>query len=431
MSQNLDDYRTKHLFLLIGSNPLPNLVAARLLAKPNATVWLLHSDGADGEPSTGQAAVWLRNVLLRKRLDLNEDDVKLEPMPSADDLEIYNRIHNLVRNLEGDVGLNYTGGTKPMSVHTYRTMEKELADRIPKPVFSYLDPRKLALRIDRQGAKRGETFYILKEAALRQEVETTLDELAALHGYEPAQSEEWAEAEKTPGLRELCAAIAKVHSQSEGMTQWRKWMNQVKFMALPDVDLYPELGPFCDRLDSLLGGTEAEKPGKMAALLRPNDRVPTLVNCSKWFIGGWLEEHCLAYIRDLAPEFGIKSCGRGLNYQPSDDKESSGKVHRQKDNTLNLDAAAMIGYQLFAISCCATTSKERAKEHLFEIYVRARQLGGDEARIGLVCCFDDPPLLQKEIARQWDVQGKLRVFGRDDLVDLRTAFAEWFATANP
>lgn len=427
MPQNLDSYRTQQLFLLVGSNPLPNLVAARLLARPNATVWLLHSDGTDGEPSTERTAERLRVVLLSKRPDLKNGEVKLEPISSADNLEIYNRVHNLVRDLKDDIGLNYTGGTKPMSVHTYRAMEKEWADRTPKLVFSYLDPRKLALRIDRQGTRRGEIFYILKDQALRQEVETSLDELAKLHGYEPAEGEGWANAENTPGLQELCTAIAEVHTTAAGLTQWHEWAWKGQYKTLP---IDPGLGAVRTAMDNLCGGAGRATTERVAALLLPKAHSPALSACQTWFRGLWLEEHCLACIHDIALDFGIKSRGRGLNYQPRDSMESPSKTHHQNDNKFNLDVAAMLGYQLFAISCCATTDKDRAKEHLFEIYVRARQLGGDESRIGLVCCFDDPPLLLAEIARQWDVQGKLRVFGRNDLKDLTSAFAEWFKTAN-
>ena len=52
-----DELRSDHLFLLVGKNPLPNLVAASLLAKPGATIWLLHSDDPEeGPKGTKRAA---------------------------------------------------------------------------------------------------------------------------------------------------------------------------------------------------------------------------------------------------------------------------------------------------------------------------------------------------------------------------------------
>lgn len=37
------NYVSDHLFLLVGANPLPNLVAAKLLFKPGGQLYLVHS----------------------------------------------------------------------------------------------------------------------------------------------------------------------------------------------------------------------------------------------------------------------------------------------------------------------------------------------------------------------------------------------------
>ena len=60
-----------------------------------------------------------------------------------------------------------------------------------------------------------------------------------------------------------------------------------------------------------------------------------------------------------------------------------------------------------------------------EAYVRARQAGGDEARVGLVCIYKDVQALQAEIASDLDAGGKIRVFGQDDLVSLEDRIREW------
>jgi hypothetical protein len=69
------------------------------------------------------------------------------------------------------------------------------------------------------------------------------------------------------------------------------------------------------------------------------------------------------------------------------------------------------------------------KKHLFEAYMRARQLGGDEARVALVCCVPNVDIVQAEIERKWHVSQQIRVFGRDDLIDLDKKFGEWFKNA--
>lgn len=413
-----DRYRPDHLLLLVGANPLPNLVSALLLAKPqvegrgaHTKIWLLHSDGQDGEPSTIKAAQALEGVLRRKLP--NPQDIRLHPIPSSSRAGIEKAIISISDQLTGKVGLNYTGGTKPMAVHTYRTLERCLGKHT-RLVCSYLDPRRLALRFDYVEGLDREIVSILSDPTLRQVIDVSLDDLAALHGYLPTTGEVWADPRSTPYLLDLIQAIAHVHSSIDGFEAWRCWLATNPFTDLPSVVKYPDLAPVCAAFDLLCGGVGLAQAEQVACKIK-NNPTATLENCRKWFIGIWLEEYTLSAIQSS----NIKPCGRGKKYKPS-------RIAADFD----LDVAALFGYQLFAMSCIATRERAKAKEHLFEIYVRARQLGGDEARIALVCCVDDPSSLRDELERTWDAEGKLTVFGRNDLMSLPMGLDLWFRTAN-
>jgi len=88
------------------------------------------------------------------------------------------------------------------------------------------------------------------------------------------------------------------------------------------------------------------------------------------------------------------------------------------------DVAFTRGYQLFAISCTTTNNRPLCKSKLFEAYLRARQMGGDEARVALVCCSDDPDSLKAEISGTLPNK-KIEVFGREHLEDLATEITKW------
>ena len=90
-----------------------------------------------------------------------------------------------------------------------------------------------------------------------------------------------------------------------------------------------------------------------------------------------------------------------------------------------VDVVAIRGYQMFAISC--TTSKEMSlvKSKLFEAYVRARQMGGDEARIALICCSDEPAQVEKQMASELQYEGRIRVFGQPDLPNIGQRLKNW------
>lgn len=424
MTKNLEHYQTDALFLLVGTNPLPNFVAACLLTRPDSTVWLLHShDPDDGPRGTKRSAEALELALIKRLPGIT---VRLEAIPSSNNVGIEERVGEILnRNrLEKDIGLNYTGGTKVMAVYVHRAMEEELKKRHERPVFSYLDPRRLALRFDGHGTTIQTVVPVIQNPLLRTQVEINLDELAALHGYERDTSagEGWADADVTPGLSELCSVLAETHASDAGFKQYREWLFQLsrkKVEKLPDQETFPQLESLRNALDELCGGSGQATPNIVAAKLRPHDKQARLISCVKWFFGVWLEEYGTISLLSVAAKFGLKSRDKNLEYRSS----------WEDSNISEIDAAAMLGYQLFGISCIASQQKSKTKEHLFEAFVRFRQLGGDEARTGLVCLADAPGMLERELSREWDAEGKLKVFGRQDLVTLATAMKRWFETS--
>ncbi len=415
-----EPYLSDHLFLLIGTNPLPNLVAAQLLLKPGGTAWLLYSDGSNNEPSTKRFAERLETSIREKRPDA---DVIPESIPSSDNLRIEQRLDEIIARLgtlKSDIGLNYTGGTKPMALHTYRKLEGALGKYGAMPTYSYIDPRQVALRMEGRGSMESAVFNLSK-GPLRQAVEISVDEIAALHGYVPfnRNAPSFTSVKDKPGLLELCSCIRDVHLDKPAFEEWREWTNQKDLCGLPGTTSNPEVKRVLDAMDRVCGGKGKATPDSIAYVLKKDPKAG-LSSCKSWFQGYWLEEYCDASLQELKDRFGIKLVRRNLTYRAKD----------EPSDYFELDTAFMLGYQLFAISCMATQKKSSAKEHLFEVFVRARQLGGDEARIGLVCCYEDSSHLEREIALQWDAEKKVRVFGRNELKNLTEKFAGWFQTAN-
>ncbi len=422
-NSNSSKYESEYLILLVGGNPLPNAVAAQLLAAPEATIWLLHSGGDEGGSSGTKEVAENLETYLRQRND--KWTIRLEPVPSADNIGIQSRIRDILKKnkIDGRIGLHYTGGTKSMSIHTYRELERLLADNYPRPVFSYLDPHKLALRIDGYGTEPSQLFHILKIPELRKRVEIThLDQLAALHSYEPAepQDENWGESEE---ILALAKTIVQIYITPKGYAEWGKLRKQWRYKTprnqdfdLPDKNNYPTLSPVIDALDNLCGGSGLATPSLVAKKLQPTKDNPTLRSCSKWFLGVWLERYAANSFSALPDDLHITYKDTNLFYQKQE----------QKSDNFELDMAGIIGYQLFAVSCIATTKKPKAKEHFLEIYVRSRQLGGDEARTGLVCLVEDKDGLEEEIKNLWDAKDKVKVFGMNELKNLTQNLTDWF-----
>lgn len=386
-----------YLFLLIGRNPLPNFVAAHHLLTKGKLAILLHSE------DTIQLA-----KLLKKQLEtLLEVSVEMRDMPAVDANVIKKRICDILDDLnipaDAPVGLNYTGGTKPMALHVYRTLSEKLGRRVS---FSYLNGLDLRLYLDGHG----------NVAANDGSLCLSLADLAALHGYEPQIDRN---ARQTPQQIELAQAILRVHRKPAGQTAWLNWRRD-GFSAdeLPALDVYPELTPIVRTLAQLCDGQPASN--QLAQLLG----YDKFNQCGKWLNGGWLEDIVLHAVGTLLERLQVKDDQymSGLKLKPLPELKLTS--YREFES----DVLVVRGFQIFLISCIANSKARDAaetKKHLFEAYVRARQMGGDEARTAVVCLLEDPQASEDEINREWMPTGGIRVFGKSHLIDLRSNLRSW------
>ncbi|MFN5729311.1 MAG: DUF1887 domain-containing protein, partial [Pseudanabaena sp.] len=200
----LDKYKVDHLFLLIGENPLPNYVAAHLLLNKGGTLYLVHTTGTSGQ------AIRLKNILQSEvSVCKTAEPISLGEYDS-DAFHIQDEIRKVAKNLpkSDSLGLHYTGGTKAMSIHAYGAMLS--LDR-SDVVFSYLDPRRLEVCIDRKDDGR-----IHHNVAIA--VKPSLEKVFQLHGKV---------CEKTPiqevKLPDFAKKLAILHSDEQKSKDWFKW----------------------------------------------------------------------------------------------------------------------------------------------------------------------------------------------------------------
>ncbi len=266
-------YCSNVLFLLIGSNPLPNYVAARLLAREGGTIILIHS---------GATSSVAERLLRRLKDDLPGRVMRLYSVPEADGPAIARKVGEAARAFEGSyprlsIGLNYTGGTKPMAAYSYQA----LAGLFPRGIFSYLDARTLSMVIDPGGGT-------VQHIPVERRVALKLHDIVALHGYEIRQQR------NTPCHLPIATAIAEVHLAPDGMEQWRNWLNTwANGASLPDLTQFPALAPAVKAFDAACGGVATED-GVAQAL-----GFQQLKQCGKYFVGGWLEDYSLGALGEV------------------------------------------------------------------------------------------------------------------------------------
>lgn len=455
-----EELRSDHLFLLVGTNPLPNWVAAKLLLKPGGRVHLFKTEGVRAQCSR------LERVLK----ELENIPVSIYQTVEADEQTIFNDIKRqadlLLKTSAGKIGLNYTGGTKMMSVHANRAIRSAIHSG--RRVMSYLDAHSLAFKFD-------DYAKIEPSINLHPDVRISIKKLLALHDdYKKVDYEE----------KHKCASVAEglveVHTNNRGKEAWRGWcdslkvskinistlsenerqtvvnrLNDLSFPTTEDFSVKVENklngdisnnkissresrtylsrinAGFGTLLDRLQGDKDSEqKPlggDRLEAITQKNKQFTDALDLARWLDSGWLEHYALAQIQSCATA-EINPDGCAINLVTVTRSIKSRTEEDQKGREFEADVIALRGYQLFYFSCYTGHEPSTAKQKLFEAMHRATQLGGDEAKVALICTADDPQAICAECEADWQMENinRIRVFGRAHLPCLAESLESWF-----
>ncbi|NEP57873.1 MAG: hypothetical protein F6K31_12755 [Symploca sp. SIO2G7] len=435
-TSELEQYQVDHLFLLIGENPLPNYVAAKTLLAKGGKPYLVFTE------HTKEPAERLQGIL-----DLGDNEKVFLDNNESNAWEIKKRIREKIKEIQDNrdnvqFGLHYTGGTKAMAVHAYQALlQPRLEDATyklnPEPIFSYLDSRQLKMLIDQQSNPI--PLDIPKEL-----LDFSLDKLFKLHGFmlsKPPKTE--------VTFCELVEAIVKHRAE------WQNWCHDVLRL---EARKKKELGAVTnannevEKIFELVGWKNAtelrnislyiqELPQEINEIMKHKNLVDTKEDLSinkieeadiipkpkqknkypgeicKWLEGVWLEDYVLGRIEKIKNEHNglIDDFGMSFDF----DKKSN-------IAEFEFDIAFLRGYQLFAISCTTDTKPALCKLKLFEAYRRAKQLGGDEARVALVCfcCAANTKKVKDDFLAQVN-DPKVKIFGINDIDSIFDSMKKW------
>src|SRR5579875_2589102 len=376
MSQETVERQCETLIVLVGSNPLPNYLTATLLQPKR--LFLIHT------PETRGPAERLRCVLG------NQAKIKIEMRGLAnasDAREIAEAIRSIIS--DGDpqqIHLNYTGGTKIMAAHA-RMAFRENGGRNENA--SYLNDGARCLFFD-----DGRLVSLENQNLL-----VTLDLIGWLHGCEILPSS--GGGINAPTEKDACTIAARVAVDAElakGLCDTaQRFKEQGKLHKALEQ-------PWCPQEAGLT----------LSAPQVPEEHWDDNRFKAWWrFLGGgWLEVAVAAWTRRVT----------GLT-------PSQGIYWRLGGRAFEIDVALVRSHRLYVISCTTDNKLGLCKSKLFEVAMRARQLGGDLARSAVVSLIDGQDSngryidqLRGDVESVWEAPNKPQVFG---LADLR----EWTGTA--
>lgn len=333
----------KQLLLLVGSNPLPNYIAA-LILKPES-ICLFFSPAT--EPVKDYLYKNLKDRL--KNMDIIEKRIEDATDPS--------KVRKAFSSISADAHLHYTGGTKIMAAHA-RLAFRDAGGTDEQA--SYLDERNAVLRYD-DGYEISESKWDFK---------LTVAEILGLHGLEIKSQRE----------------ISKLQCIEQDL-------KKVAVAVLKD-----------PKLIGKLNNTAIDKYGELISDLNSQT---ILENKDRFLKGVWLEDWVGVMVQQMAMKSEICISIESM---------------RSKERKFEVDVVLIRRHRLYVISCTTQSKLKDCKFKLFEVAMRARQLGGDLARAALVCLLYDGnedgfyvDQLRHDVADIWVASNTPKVFGLDDL----------------
>jgi len=403
------------LILLVGTNPLPNYVVGKYFLgekdKGNCAVeriWLVYTGQTKKYADNLEKEFKFKVVVEKKSLSNEASAFKIQK-----DFEA-----GVLANLKGKtIHLNYTGGTKSMSVHTYITTLKQSIENEfgIKASYSYLNARGFNIyRDDDDNLITGD---------LRKEIDLSFKTLLDLHGYIKVNPDD-----------KFKSSLFLVLKEFDTILQTNK-LEDINFSKIVRIKssgkLIEKVEEFTELIDDLTPIQKAilsKLPDNMKIYSIDGKPNKSLNNEVVKYITSFLDSKWLELYVEYTINHLKKSLKTEANYEIRDPDWSPAKnPNGSYKIQFELDVLCLNGYQFIGVSCTKSNVRAVCKSKGFEIIHRSKQIGGDEAKCILVSNLKvpdpktktdediSPEDLQKELDTDTGGIGNILVLGSNDL----------------
>ncbi len=327
----MEGRNVEDLILLVGYNPMPNYITACLL-KPKRIHWLYTKDT---NPVRKQLEIVLHSYF---------PDLKFEPhfVSSA---TRPSQIRAAMEETPRDAWLNYTGGTKAMTVQAYRIFMERNGNRNQEHA-SYLD------------GYDGELVFDDGSIEPIKDLPFTIKDALTLHGLEQDPPEKaYHDKEATDLLLEAILGdptlAGKLYESCCKLRHEPSMVSEPINLGFLPEDARPK---FARNTDWPVGASNNKKEG-----------------WGKYLTGGWFEDWVEGVIQEAAGKANItKHIAAGV--RPKAFNEQS-----------ELDVLVVRDYHIRLISCTTSSKNNLVKSKCYEAQNRVELVGGDLARAAVVC----------------------------------------------
>lgn len=386
-----------HLILLMGENPLPNYVAARYLMEANEDkilkpekIWVVCSEETKvlAENFYEIFSTEFKNKNLVELVELKN------PRSPKSILNVLRNKDILKIEKQDTLHLNYTGGTKVMSVASF--IQTMLTSE--SYILSYLDPQSYRLRVN-DVFKDNEDDYP-KSGDLR-DIIIGIDTIINLHVTEKGRELDDEKDSITDenvyiNWSKQLVDLFKVNAIWNFFKRFKQELDRIKPSSLNNQSKQIHVNinklkatidyPKNNKLKNVITDILKAYNHNMVVDESFSNDLKTITNGKYPFFfihGKWLEYYIYSILKVSKIFDDVK-----INF--------FAKTHKTQ-KPFEIDVVGVKGYQVTLFSCYSGKVESTCKSKIFEAVYRADQLGGSEAKSVMVCMMRDDTIITRFI----------------------------------
>ena len=406
--------KNDYLITLVGSNPMPNLISAYTRIKENSTIFMIYTK------ETKKIAEQLKFLIEERSKESNLNvSVKLDygQIYSEYDIQEVNKELTVILNnikekylldseKDKSIEFNFTAGTKIMSSVGYTLFKKIFKDE--NSFLSYLDGEESKVRVY---DVKNEKDYSINYCDLDETIKLTIDDIIQSHFYTSGgknefKHEKYEDANISEVNEYIYKALIDNYDNRDEFIKLMEQMNKIKDKKYikNNIDVInKQLESSIIKINNFNNFSQIIDKYKSEFPELAEKKIYKLI-CED-LRGKWLE----------------KVLFNRLQKYKNDKYIDDVVLSEARDNGFEIDLLILKNKQLYCISVTTDDSYIDVDMKLHEIKYRAKSIGGEEVKIGLISFYESNDKLRSRLKNVWDkdsLKSKYLVIALDNFLDL-------------
>lgn len=377
------------LFLIVGTNPMPNIISIENRVKDNGKIFFICSKENNTIFSTDKIVNDIKEIMYNKYPNIETKSITVNIQDESNMIQEIINVFPVEKNIT--IELNYTGGTKLMSSAIYGYFKKILRNKEVDIVLSYLDCEKdLFVFEENENGK-------IKFSEEKLEVNNiynnfTLKDIIISHGLNYNKDR------KETKFEDISYEMFS-NFELKSIEEKNQWIEEIN-MILQDKENLKEL--LLNFINKQVVNSD----------LTPINNLG-IDKLKKYSLGDNLEEYIFKILTILREEKEIDEFV--WSYQQNETDSMAGT---------EIDFIIIRGTKNYLLSVTLCEGEYECKPKLYEAKTRAHQIAGDETRVGFICLYNSHKELQELIGAE-DKYSKDLVIALDNFNDIENKLRQW------